>query len=155
MLTLRPPRPDEAVTLTELCLRSKAAHGYDAAFMAACRPELTLDCYEPDHRYLVADEDGVAVGLAEVAVDGVVATLEKLFVDPLHFGKGIGRRLFSWAEREARSLGAQFLTIDSDPDAKDFYLAMGAVDDGMSPSGSITGRYLPKLRLDLTESDQR
>lgn len=153
MLELRPPRPDEAAALTELCLRSKAAHGYDAAFMAACRAELTLDRYGSDRRYLVAEQDGVVVGLAEVSSNGPAAVLEKLFVEPSHFGKGIGRRLFRWAEREAAALGAERMLIDSDPGAKDFYLAMGAVEEGVSPSGSLPGRYLPRLRLDLTKGD--
>ena len=42
MLALRPARPEEAPALTELCLRSKAVWGYDAAFMQACRRELTM-----------------------------------------------------------------------------------------------------------------
>ena len=42
MIRLRDARQDELQSLTELCLRSKAVWGYDAAFMAACRIELTL-----------------------------------------------------------------------------------------------------------------
>ena len=41
-ITVRPARADEAGTLTELAMRAKASWGYDAAFMAACREELTL-----------------------------------------------------------------------------------------------------------------
>ncbi len=36
-LELRGALPGEAGLLTDLCLRSKAVWGYDAAFMAACR----------------------------------------------------------------------------------------------------------------------
>ncbi|MEE8545291.1 MAG: hypothetical protein V3T29_05715 [Alphaproteobacteria bacterium] len=39
---IRPARPGEAAALTDLALRSKAHWGYDAAFMAACRAELTV-----------------------------------------------------------------------------------------------------------------
>src|SRR5687768_4428349 len=39
---VRRARADEAEALTELTMRAKASWGYDAAFMAACREELTL-----------------------------------------------------------------------------------------------------------------
>jgi hypothetical protein len=39
---IRKARPDEAGELTELALRSKAHWGYDEAFMASCREELTV-----------------------------------------------------------------------------------------------------------------
>jgi hypothetical protein len=35
---LRAPRLDELEALSDLCLRSKAVWGYDAAFLEACRP---------------------------------------------------------------------------------------------------------------------
>jgi hypothetical protein len=39
---IRPAEPADAAALTELAQTSKAAWGYDAAFMAACRAELTI-----------------------------------------------------------------------------------------------------------------
>ena len=39
---IRPARSGEAKALSDLALRSKAHWGYDAAFMAACRAELTV-----------------------------------------------------------------------------------------------------------------
>lgn len=41
-MLIRDARPDEAGELTELALRSKAHWGYDEAFMASCREELTV-----------------------------------------------------------------------------------------------------------------
>ena len=148
-LQLRPPRADEAGILTALCLRAKAVHGYDAAFLEACRDELTLRLATPGHRAMVAEDARVVVGLAEISIAGPDAELEKLFVEPTHMRAGIGRLLFDWARREATSLGAACMWIDSDPGACEFYRAMGAVAAGRSPSGSIPGRWLPRLRLDL------
>jgi GNAT superfamily N-acetyltransferase len=149
VLELRSPKPDEGEALTALCLRSKAIHGYDAAFMAACRAELTVHPQRSGHRFAVAEAAGVAVGLAEIACEGRVAELQKLFVEPVWIGKGVGRALLDWARQEAISMGADRLMIDSDPGATDFYLALGAVREGLSPSGSIPGRFLPRLRFDL------
>jgi len=148
MLTLRPPRPDEAARLTELCLRSKVVWGYDEAFMRACRDELTLTpAAIASSHVVVAEEDGVLVGMAQVTTTGAVATLDKLFVEPTLLRRGSGRALFEWAERTARGAGAAVLIVESDPGAAEFYRRMGASDDGLVPSGSIPGRLIPRLKL--------
>jgi len=41
------------------------------------------------------------------------------------------------------------LVIDADPDAADFYRRMGAVDAGSVASGSISGRVIPRLTIEL------
>ena len=147
---LRAPSPDEAELLTDLCLRSKAVWGYDADFMQACRAELTIrpaDLAQDVFRVaLVGDE---IVGVAQIAVAGDDAELAKLFVAPGTIGTGVGKILFIWAADEARRHGAKQLWIEADPDAAAFYRRMGATDAGSVPSGSIPGRFLPRLRFDL------
>lgn len=149
MLELRPAAPEEAGGLTELCLRSKAVHGYDDAFIAACRIELTVHPGLPTRRLVVAVLDRVPVGVAEFSFEGEIAELEKLFVEPDHMGGRIGRTLFEWVCREAASVGAKVVHVDADPGAEGFYLRMGAIRQGLRPSGSIPGRHLPHLRIDL------
>lgn len=151
MIRLRPVRPDELAELTELCLRSKAVWGYDAAFMAACRSELTLHSCHLDTPMRVAEtENGKVVGLAQIRVDGREAELVRLFVEPDVLRTGAGRTLFAWAAAEAHRLGAACMTIDADPDAAPFYQRMGARLAGEVPSGSIPGRMLPRLVVTLT-----
>ncbi len=150
MLQLRDARANETQTLTELCLRSKAVWGYDAAFMAACRDELTIKPCDLERSWLqVAVAGNNVIGLAQVTVTGDDAELAKLFIDPGALRTGAGRTLFDRAAREARVRGAKRLWIEADPDAAPFYRRMGAVDDGMVPSGSIPGRALPRLKLEL------
>lgn len=149
-LHLRPARIDELAALTELCLRSKAVWGYDEAFMRACRAELTLVSRDlQTSRIQIAERDGRVIGVAQVAVAGTEASLEKLFVEPDILRAGAGRRLFEWAAAAARDQGARTLVIEADPDATPFYRRMGARDDGFAPSGSIAGRMLPRLKFDL------
>jgi GNAT superfamily N-acetyltransferase len=150
MLTLRFPEPDEADALTDLCLRSKAAWGYDADFMEACRQELAVRPEDVASLGIqVADDDGVLVGIVQIAMRGEVAGLAKLFVEPSRLRAGVGRRLFEWATATARRNGACVLEIEADPSAAEFYRRMGATDDGTAPSGSIPGRLLPRLKLPL------
>jgi hypothetical protein len=58
-------------------------------------------------------------------------------------GTGAGRRLFEHASRTASELGFTQLSIEADPNAEGFYLAMGATRLGERRSPS--GRSLPLL----------
>ncbi|MGI9477750.1 MAG: GNAT family N-acetyltransferase [Hyphomicrobiaceae bacterium] len=149
-LIIRQPTVDELPTLSDLCLRSKAIWGYDAAFMNACREELTLrqDDFATSH-IGVAAANAAPVGVVQVVVAGDEADLQKLFVEPTAMRGGIGRKLFGWACDVTRRSGARQLSIEADPDAAPFYRRMGARDDGHAASGSIPGRLLPRLVFDV------
>jgi len=150
VIELRSARPGEATALTDLCLRSKAHWGYDAAFMAACRRELTVSAAVASGPFLrVAAVDGASAGVAEIGEEDGTWHLEKLFVEPPFMGLGLGRRLLAWAVGTAASHGATALEIAADPDAAPFYRHCGAEDMGTVPSGSIPGRRLPRLVLML------
>ena len=151
-VSLRPARPDEAAALSELALRSKAHWGYDAEFIEACRRELTVD---PEHiaagRVVVAMVDGELGGFSTLVGEPPVAEVEALFVEPDHIGAGvgIGTTLFVALCDAARAAGFTRLLIEADPNALGFYERRGAVKTGDRPSGSIPGRTLPLLELDL------
>lgn len=149
MSRLRPARPEELSSLTELCLRSKAYWGYDQAFMAACVPELTLTKADLATRLVVLDEKGATLGLAQVWPADDDADLLKLFVDPACIGQGHGRTLMSWALDTAPASRAVRLLIEADPGAVPFYAKFGSRQIGTVPSDSIAGRVLPHLAIDL------
>lgn len=145
-MLLRPARPAEAGLLSELALTSKAYWGHDPEFLAACRAELTLTPDDVDpRRVTVAEFDGRVLGFAALAGTPPEVELAMLFVDPGHIGNGVGRALWTAAVATAATLGAETMTIESDPQAEPFYLAMGATRIGEAESGSIPGRKLPLL----------
>jgi GNAT superfamily N-acetyltransferase len=149
---LRPARSTEIDAIGALCLRSKAHWGYDQAFLEACRAELQVTPASVDAGLVqVAEIGGEIVGLAEIGREEGIWHLEKLFVEPRLIGKGIGRVLMEWAVDEARSRGAAELVIEADPQAAEFYRRFGARDAGMTKSGSIAGRTLPRLILTLRQ----
>lgn len=153
-LTIRAPTFSELSDLSDLCFRSKAVWGYDKKFMEACRGELS---FEPRDLELtpiaVAELNGKAIGVAQVKVVDGEADLLKLFVEPGALRCGTGKALLVWATDVAIKLGATQLTIDADPDAAPFYRKMGAYDVGQAPSGSVPGRMLPKLVMNLCTAD--
>ncbi len=153
-VTLRAGRPDEAHALSDLALRSKGHWGYDAAFVAACRDELTLSAVQAT-RATVALLGEVPAGF--VLITGIPAEgggeradtgeLGMLFVDPPYIGRGIGRTLLTAAVEDAAGRGWSRLRIESDPGAEPFYVAAGARRVGTVASGSVTGRRIPLLEL--------
>ena len=149
-LALRAPTMDELPGLGDLCARSKAVWGYDEKFIEACRAELSFDARDLLlTQIVVAEENDWVIGVAQVRIVESEADLLKLFVDPAALRTGVGKVLFAWAADTARMMGARRLLIEADPDAAPFYRRMGAHDAGLAPSGSIAGRMLPKLVLEL------
>ncbi|MEH6726665.1 MAG: GNAT family N-acetyltransferase [Hyphomicrobiales bacterium] len=149
-MILRAPKPSECELLSDLCLRSKAHWGYDPAFLAACRDELSLTEDSLQNSQIVVGEiDGQISGLAQLDPTVPTGALEKLFVAPEFIGQGVGRLLFDWVVTTARATGITSFTIDGDPNSVAFYLKMGAIQTGSTPSGSIKGRMLPQFRYDF------
>lgn len=144
--SVRPAAPHEAAGLTELIMRSKAYWGYDEAFMARCRPALTL--HPPDvvpRRTAVAELAGRVAGVVAITGTPPEGEIDLLFVDPWAIGSGVGRVLYDHALAVAAAEGFASLLIEADPQAEPFYLRMGAVRIGDTVSAA-TGRTLPLLR---------
>lgn len=155
---IRRAAPEDATALGDIAFRSKGYWGYDAGFLEACRPELTIT---PEYIacqpvFVLEAQNGVAgfYSLREIdcaverALDSGVE-LHALFIDPAAIGKGHGRALWQHAVKTAAELGFSTLVIDSDPFAEPFYLAMGAVRVGVVPSTVIPGRTLPLMHFSL------
>jgi GNAT superfamily N-acetyltransferase len=150
---LRRARADEVDGLSALARRSKAHWGYDADFIDACRPELTVRPADVEgHRLTVAvtRTTDVVVGFyGLVGATNEEAELSWLFVEPGAIGSGIGRLLFDDAVRVARQAGLARFRIEADPGAAPFYEHVGATRTGTAPSHSIPGRVLPLYLMDV------
>ncbi|QPC45182.1 GNAT family N-acetyltransferase [Kaustia mangrovi] len=148
-VTIRRARPEEAALLTALSLRSKASNGYDEAFMARCVAELTVTPERvATNETWVAEEAGRVLAFIEME-PGPEAEIHSVFAEPDCRRKGVGRLLWAHMEERARAAGARALLLDADPFAVPFYESMGMRIVGQSPSGSIPGRMLPRMRKDL------
>lgn len=129
-------------------MRSKGHWGYAAAFLEACRADLTLTPEDiAASTVFVHDRGGALHGFYRLlpGEDGA-AVLDDLFVDPAAIGHGVGRRLWQHAVETAEALHSTELLIQSDPHAEGFYLSMGAERIGQSASTVSPGRMLPLLR---------
>jgi GNAT superfamily N-acetyltransferase len=153
-IRLRRARPGDAALLSELAVRSKGHWGYDQMFLDSCRAELTI---RPDEvsgrRIVVAEAAGQILGFYSVDGHPPVGELGNMWVEPGWIGTGVGRRLWQHAMTTARKAGFVALRIGADPGAEGFYRAMGAQRIGVQPSGSIPGRVLPLLQVQVPQPD--
>ncbi|MFE6840688.1 GNAT family N-acetyltransferase, partial [Streptomyces sp. NPDC057705] len=150
MVKVRAARAAEAGALTRLVMRSKAHWGYDAAFLAACAPELRIRPDEVTARRIVVAENGrgTVLGLASLEGAPPLAAMGLLFVEPSAIGQGVGRLLYRDVLRRAVELGVRRLVIDADPHAAGFYRAMGAVEAVASaapPDPGLNGAALVRF----------
>ena len=145
---IRRALPGEAATLSAIALRSKALWGYDAAFMEACRAPLTVD---PEAiakcPFYVLDEGGTITGFYGLSGQPPRGEIEFLFVAAERVRSGRGQQLARHFLALARSLRFEEMDVSADPNAEDFYVAMGAVRIGEVPSDAIPNRLIPRLRF--------
>ena len=143
--------PGETEYLSKLALCSKAYWDYSEEFMEACYQELTVDKYYLEqNRTFVLENDGFIIGfysLEHVCTDEV--ELGFLFVEPSEIRKGYGQKLIMHAKQQARNLGYSKIIIQADPNAEQFYCAVGGTIVGTRKSASIPNRELPLFHIYL------
>ena len=151
-MRIRLARSDEADTLSNLCVRSKAHWGYDEAFMTLSRTALTVCAAQINAGDVwVAEIDGAAIGIVSLAAtdDPRTVDLDKIFVEPTQMRSGVGRALMQFAITEARRRAFKTMTILADPNAAPFYENIGAKYLRQAPSDAIPGRPLPFYEIVL------
>ncbi len=139
----------DAPELSVLAMRSKACWGYSREFMEACRAALTYDeSYLEQHEVYVLESSQRIIGFYSLEpLPDATLELGALFVEPGDIGKGYGRLLVEHALEKAKDAGASRIEIQGDPNARGFYLAMGATLAGECESRSIPGRMLPLFHV--------
>lgn len=154
--TIRRARPDEAETITDLVLRSKAHWGYADEFMRYVAPILTVTAaYLNQHLAYVLVEGDQVLGFASLKeLTPEEVELDLLFVRPEAIGQGVGRQLLAKMKEVAAAAGYQTLFIESDPYAAGFYEQMGGHLIGYRPVPAIPDRQLPLYRIFLDTDDR-
>ena len=145
-LSVRRAWPQEAGQLTELAMKAKASWGYDEAFMAMCRAELTITpALVATWTIWVAEVAGEVAGMIALTSDGPSGELEDFMVDPIFQSRGVGAALMNVLLEECRRRGLQRIGLDADPNAEPIYRRFGFSTVGRTPSKSIPGRTLPRM----------
>lgn len=150
-LHIRPARPEEAPTLSEIAFSAKAYWGYPELWMERWRPQLTFDPqYIERYECWVAETNSTPIGFYTLEERQGKAWLENLWVSPTFIGQGMGRRLFCHAAELSRERGFRIIQLEADPNAAAFYGRMGMCQIG-ERHAALDGqlRALPIMEMNL------
>ena len=143
--------PSEASILSSIAINAKRSNGYSNSFMDACRGELTVTAKDIlKGEYWVA-EKGVIRGFV-CLMEGSgreVGEIHSFFIDPTWQREGIGKLLWQKIMERVKSRSIRSVFLDSDPAAVPFYEGLGFRVIGEVPSGSIVGRTIPRMEIQI------
>ncbi len=143
--------PDDAETLTRICVAAKAYWGYPPEWMQRWAPALRIapEFIKFEQVYVARMKDE-PVGFYGLLCTPPTFILEHLWIEPSHIRQGIGEQLFHHAINLAKELGAQRIELEAEPNAVGFYEKMGA--RRVRERISDFERVLPIMEINLTES---
>lgn len=138
--------PEDALLLADLEIRSESYWGYDSHFMDKFKELylVTEDFIKNNPTYVLKEKDTI-IGFYGILLDDIEASLEYLFIEPKYIGKGYGKILWNHALEECQKLGISEFTIITSPDARGFYLRLGARIYKQVESLISKGNTTPKL----------
>jgi GNAT superfamily N-acetyltransferase len=154
MLVFQRALASEAPLLTSLAFASKSYWPYSIAQLQSWAPTLEVTPSEmASYPTMTARSGDTVVGFYQLRAGSAgPMRLEHFWLLPVFMGRGFGRTMLADAAERARDLGAERLSIESDPHAEAFYLACGAVRVGEVPAPieGAADRVLPVLELPLS-----
>jgi GNAT superfamily N-acetyltransferase len=136
----------ERSALVELQRRASLVYEETRADLLAHPDAIELpDVQLEDRRVRVAEIASQPVGFSVTLPQTPGAwELDGLFVEPLHWGKGIGRALVLDAMELARHGGVNAIDVIANPRAEDFYKKVG-----FTGSDHVPTRFGPGIRMRL------
>lgn len=141
---IRRSRPDEIERLFEIWRDSTdATHGFVSREDLTAIARIVREDYLPAAElWVIVDADDRALGFMGMTGSSV----DSLFIDPAHHGRGLGRAMIDHARAISPDLTVE--VNEQNPGAAAFYRAMGFTQVGRSPLDD-QGRPYPLLHLRL------
>lgn len=151
-MEIRRANPSQAAQLTAIALAAKRYWGYPERWIEIWRNVLTITPdYIETNAVFAGCLDADIAGFYALVRDDQAAVLDHLWLRPQYIGLGLGRELIEHARQQAAALQARIIEIESEPNAENFYLHMGARRVG-EKRAILEGqeRVLPLLVLDVS-----
>jgi RimJ/RimL family protein N-acetyltransferase len=145
---IRPGTPDDAEATARVHVGSWAA----AYTLQGPSLEERLDLHRRFPPSLVAEVDGRIVGFVGVGQSrdaDAEGELYTIYVDPAHWGTGVGRALIRAGEERMRGLGYRHVVLwvlDENPRARRFYEVAGWTADGERRTIEFAGQSISEVR---------
>ncbi len=143
---IRDAKENEHNILMELAYKSEAYWGYDLDYMNKFRSTYSVsEQFINSNPTIILEEDDNIIGFYSVIVDKSETSLEYFYIDPKYIGKGYGKTLWNYLIEDCRNRGIKEFSLVTSPQAKEFYIRMGAFICGEVESLLKKGRIIPKL----------
>jgi len=136
--------------LTEITKKSKAYWGYSEEQILKWNDNLTIsaDYIETNSVFKLVNEDKIVGYYSYIAEGEKSVILYNLFVLPEYIGKGFGKYLMTDFINRMRNEKFEKITLDSEPNAENFYLKIGFKKIGEFET-SIKNRIMPVMEMNL------
>ena len=136
--------------LSELTYKSKAHWGYSEKQMEKWRDDLQVSAryIENNEVFIIRKSDQIAGYYSFSKVSVSTVKLDNIFIDPEYIGKGLGLTLMKDFLNSVKKLEVTTVTLDSDPNAEQFYQKFEFKTVGQLKS-SVPNRFLPIMELNL------
>ncbi|MCT4566045.1 MAG: GNAT family N-acetyltransferase [Maledivibacter sp.] len=132
--------------LADLEIRSESYWGYDSDFMDRFKEiYLITEEFIINNPTYILKEDEIIIGFYGLLLNSEEFSLEYLFIEPMYIGKRYGKMLWNHALESCKKLGIREFTIITSPDARGFYLRLGATIYNQIDSLISKGNKTPKL----------
>jgi GNAT superfamily N-acetyltransferase len=156
-LKVRDAELSDLATIQELYVASKAYWGYDDEFMNKFKNQCDITInHIQNYSFKLFSNSEQFIGFYAFAIHEhkpISLSLEKFFIHPNSIGKGIGKIMWQHFVNFAKTIGKYAFTLESDPNAINFYKKMGCVQIGTGESSIIKNRAIPILiyNIDLVK----
>jgi ribosomal protein S18 acetylase RimI-like enzyme len=149
-MKLQKATAEDHILLTEITKRSKAYWGYSEEQIAKWSNNLTVtaDYIEKNNVFNLVDENQIIGYYSYIIQDNNQVKLDNLFVLPEYIGKGFGSYLMNDFLERMRNEKCQKITLDSEPNAEQFYRKIGFIKIGEFET-SIKNRFMPIMEMNL------
>lgn len=136
--------------LTEITKKSKAYWGYSEEQILKWNDNLTIskDYIENNSVFKLVASNEIVGYYSYIVKEQKNVLLDNLFVLPEYIGKGFGKYLMSDFLNRMKNEKFEKITLDSEPNAEDFYLKMGFKKIGEFET-SIKNRFMPIMEMNL------
>ncbi len=150
MITIRPAKERETGILTDIASESEAYWGYNEEYMQNFRLiyKVTRE-FIRDNTVYVLEESDLIISFYGVTTEKDEASLEYFYITPCSIGKGYGKVMWKHLIYTMGNMGINKINLVTSPQAKDFYIKMGAQLTGEIDSLVIGNRKIPRLEYKL------
>lgn len=146
MLNIRRAKVGEHEILTDIAIKSEAYWGYDSDYMDKFKSIYNVsEEFIKNNPTVLIEEDNSIIGFYGLICKDNGTSLEYFFIEPKCIGKGYGKLLWNYLVSHCKNLSIKDFDIVTSPQAKEFYVKMGAIQCGEVESLLKKGRIIPQL----------